>query len=212
VIALLATLLATLPSAPSAEAAVAAALAGPGARAEVLGLSATTPRDCVPAAWSATRPVSASGAVALRFDGRDGAGARCEGFAWAEVRLRAAGLRLVREVRSGEPLAGAVAPAEVPLEAGRHPAPALPPGATAVRALRAGAVLEEGDLRVGPAPGDPVTVAVRAGELELTVQGRALACGRGRGSAASACAAALLPGGRRIEGRWDGARIAVEAP
>ncbi|MFT3915756.1 MAG: hypothetical protein QM704_17075 [Anaeromyxobacteraceae bacterium] len=200
-----AALCAALPAAPTAEAAVAAALAVPGARAEVRGVSGATPRGCVPAAWSAARAVGASGQVPLGFDGRDAVGARCTGVAWADVRVSAAGLRATRDLRAGEPLAGATVAAEVVLEAGRRPLPALPAGATAARPLRAGDVLDEADLRVGPGPGDPVTVAVRAGGVELTVTGKALACARGK-------ACALLPGGRRVEGRWDGARIALEAP
>ncbi len=204
-ITLLALLLASMPPAPTADAAVAAALAVAAARAEVLGVTGATPRGCVPAAWSAARAVGTSGPVPLAFDGRDAAGARCAGVAWAEVRVTAAGLRATRDVRAGEPLAGVTAPAEVALEAGRRPVPALPAGAAAARPLRAGDVLDEADLHVGPFPGEPVTVAVRAGGLELSITGKALACPRGK-------ACALLPGGRRVEGRWDGARIALEAP
>ena len=198
---------ALLASAGSPEDAVAAALALPGARAELAGVRGATPRGCAPVAWSAPKPIGASGQAPLRFEGRDAAGAACEGWAWADVRVRVRGLRLARDVRAGEPLETAATAAEVEAAPGRPVLAALPPGATAARALRAGAALGEADVRVGPAPGDPVTVAVRSGGLELSLSGRAAACARPRG-----CAAALLPGGRRVTGRWDGDRILVEAP
>jgi hypothetical protein len=50
-----------------------------------------------------------------------------------------------------------------------------------------------------------VEVVVRAGDLEITREARAVPCVRGR-------ACALLPGGRRVEGRLLDGRILVEVP
>jgi hypothetical protein len=149
--------------------------------------------------------VDASGQVALRFTGRDGHGAPCEGWAWADVKVTAPALRVARDLRAGEPLAGAVAPAVVELLPARRAVAALPDGAVAARPLRAGAALLLSDLRVGPRPGDAVVVLVRAGAVELERTGRAVPCPRDR-------ACALLPGGKRVEGRYLAGRIVVEAP
>ena len=217
-LALAASSLASLAlAAATVQRAVADALSVPGARVELLGLRDASPRACAPLAWSAPRAIVASGPVALRFEGgtgqegKAGAGARCQGWAWADVKVYATALRLTRDVRSGQDLAGLVEAAEVEVSQGRRTLSALPGGAAAARALRAGTLLSAPDVRVGPAPGDPVTVLVRSGALELSLPGRAMACRDSLGGAPGSCVAALLPGGRRVEGRWDGAHIAVEA-
>lgn len=197
--------LALLLAAATPEAAVAAALALPGARAEVADVRAAAGRGCAPERWEAMKPVIASGAVALRLAGRDASGARCEGFAWAKVRVLAPALVALRAVRRGEPLAGAVAPGEAEVVAGRAAVAALPPGALADRALRAGAPIDAGAIRAGPLPGQPVAVVIRAGAVTLEQTGRAVACPRDR-------ACAVLPSGRRVEGVLDGGRLLVEAP
>jgi hypothetical protein len=206
-LALLALLLAQPgPAAAPADVAgaIAAALAIPGARAEVGEIRASGPACAVERA-EALRPVSGTGEVPVRLAGRDPAGAPCERFAWARVRVLAPALRTTRVVRAGEPIAAAVVPAEAEVRAGRAPLAALPAGALAARALRAGDSVFEEDLAHGPPPGAAVEVLVRAGAVELTQVGHAVACARG-------LACALLPGGRRVEGRYDGTRIIVEAP
>jgi hypothetical protein len=95
--------------------------------------------------------------------------------------------------------------AEMEVLPGRTPLTALPPGAVASRAIAAGAAIEPGSLRVGPAPGEPVAVMLRVGDVSVEQTGRALSCARGR-------ACALLPSGRRVEGAFDGTRIQVELP
>lgn len=185
--------------------AVRAALAIPAAQAEVADVRPTSARGCAPLAWEALRPVDGSGRAALRFTGRAGSGDACEGFAWASVRVTARGLVATRAVASGEPLSGAVALAELEVRPGHAPLSSLPDAAIAAHAVRAGAPLAASDLRVGPRPGQPVAVVVRAGGLELERAGRAVPCSRG-------LACALLPGGRRVEGRLEGGRIVVEAP
>ncbi len=186
-----------------ALAAVQAALALPGARAEVLRVDGA-PAHCEVRRAEVPRPVAASGPVALRFSGSDASGRPCEAWAWAEVRLRAPALVTTRPVAIGEPLQGAVATAEREVRPGRTPLAVLPEGARADRALPAGAVLDEGTLRVGPRPGEPVTVVLRAGALAVEQRGTATSCRRGR-------ACALLPSGRRVEGTWHGGRIELEA-
>ncbi|HTN54122.1 MAG TPA: hypothetical protein VML50_17065 [Anaeromyxobacter sp.] len=201
----MAALLALLLALPTADAAVAAALARPGARAEVEEVRRSAGRGCQAERFEALRPVEASGQVPLRVEGRDAAGAPCQAWVYARVRVLAPALLLDRPLEAGEPLEGAVRLAEVEIRAGRAPLAALPPEACAARPLRAGHPLEPSDVREGPAPGAPVAVVVRAGEVELTAEGVVAPCERGR-------ACAVLPSGRRVQGRYAAGRILVEAP
>jgi len=195
------------PDAALACAAVRAALVVPGARAQVEAVHLASGRGCAPSAAEALRPVSASGEAPLRFTGKGDRGQGCQAFAWARVRVLAPGLVLTRAVRAGEPLEAAVRPAEVELKAGRSgPLPSVPEGARAARALSPGSPLLSADVLSGPLPGEPVTVLVRAGGgLELSQTGRAIPCGRDR-------ACALLPSGRRVEGRLEGGLLVLEVP
>jgi flagella basal body P-ring formation protein FlgA len=178
------------------------ALAVPGGRVEALDWRPALPSGCAATEAEAARPLAASGRVAVRLRGT-AAGGPCQGSGWAQVRVLAPALVAARALREGEPLA--TAPAEVELRAGRAPLAALPEGALAARAIPAGAPIDVGMLRVGPRPGEPVVVVLRAGALTVEQSGRALPCARGRGCA-------LLPSGRRVEGRLDGGRILVEMP
>lgn len=194
-----------LAAAPTAvEQAVAAATA-PGLRAEVLEYRPAVETGCAPERAEALREVAASGQVALRVEGRDAGGARCEGWGWARVRAVAPALRATRAVRAGEALAGAVSLGEAEVIAGRRALAELPEGAVAARPLSAGAPVESGALRTGPTPGAALTVVVRAGALAVAQPGRAVACGRER-------ACAVLPSGRRVEGRLQDGALWVEAP
>lgn len=203
----LAGALGALPAAGTPAQAVAAALAVHGARAEVGEVRATAGASCPADRVEVLRPVAGSGEVPVRFTGTDPAGRACQGFGWVRVRVTTPGLVASRLVKSGEPLEDAVAPGEVELRTGR-PAPleALPAGARAARTLAAGAPVLPDDVRTGPAPGEPITVLVRlSGGLEITQTGRTLPCARGH-------ACALLPGGRRVEGRLEGGHLLLEAP
>jgi hypothetical protein len=208
-LSLLATLpaRATPPAAATAAQAVDAALAVPGARAEVVEVRATAGASCPMARVEALRPVTGSGEVPLRFTGTGDDGRACQGFGWARVHVTAAGLVAARTVRAGEPLADAVAPGEIELRPGRPPPlGALPPGARAARTLAAGAPVLGDDVRAGPGPGEPITVVVRiGGGLEITQDGRAIPCTRGH-------ACAVLPGGRRVEGRFEDGHLLLESP
>jgi len=189
-----------------ALAALTAALSLPCARAELLALRPSLPAGCSAIAFDSPRPITSSGDVPLRARGEQASGAPCEGWAWARVRVLAAVAVAARALEAGDALdAGAWAVAEREVVAGRSPLAAIPPGATAARALRAGTAIEAVHLRLGPPPGDPVRVVVRAGGLTVVQPGRAAACARGR-------ACAVLPSGQRVEGSFDGGRLFVEAP
>jgi hypothetical protein len=197
----------TVPGAANPPAAVRAALsralAIPGSRLEVSNYSASLPPGCSVSEAEALRPVVASGQAPLRL--RGAGRVPCEGWGWARVRVFARGLVTSRSVREGEPVSSAMVAAEMEVLPGRTPLTALPPGAVASRAIAAGAAIEPGSLRVGPAPGEPVAVMLRVGDVSVEQTGRALSCARGR-------ACALLPSGRRVEGAFDGTRIQVELP
>jgi hypothetical protein len=188
-----------------ALAALTAALALPGARVELLGLDGAPPAGCAVESADVPRPVAASGRHAVRLAGATAAGARCDGWRWAEARVLAPALRTTRDLAAGERVDGAAEPVEREVRPGRAPLAALPAGATAARALRAGTILEDLHLRSGPLPGAAVAVLVRAGALAVEQPGRAVPCGRGR-------ACALLPSGKRVEGVLDGGRLVVELP
>jgi hypothetical protein len=199
------SLLLTAP-ADTAAAAVKAALVVQGARAEVLEIRLVPGHACSVERAEALRSISGSGEVPLRLAGSGEDGRPCEAYAWARVRVVASGLVLTRAVASGEPLQDVLSQGDVEVRVG-HPAPLyeLPSGGRAARPLSAGAPLLPSDVRVGPLPGEPITVVVRSGNLELSQTGRALPCARGR-------ACALLPGGRRVEGRPEDGQLVLEAP
>ncbi|HVO19369.1 MAG TPA: SAF domain-containing protein [Anaeromyxobacter sp.] len=186
--------------------AVVAALALPHARAELVEVQVTAGRGCPADRAEALRPVTGSGEVPLRLLGTSPDGHPCEAYGWARVRVVRAGLVATRAVAAGETLEGAVEPAEVEVRPGHAPfLGELPGGARAARALAAGAPLSSADVREGPAPGEPITVVVLGEGLELSREGRALPCTPGRGCA-------LLPGGRRVEGRLEAGRLVLETP
>jgi flagella basal body P-ring formation protein FlgA len=199
-----------LAAAPTPDRAIAAALSAPGSRAEVLAVRAAA-AGCSAESFEATGAVEASGDVPLRIHGRDREGGACEGAAWAAVRVFAPALVVARALREGEPLKGAVELEEREVRLGRPAVVALPEGAAAARTLRARDALAPADVRVGPRPGEPVAVLVRAGTLELERSARAVPCAR-EAAVREGRACALVPGGRRIEGRFQAGRILVEAP
>jgi hypothetical protein len=185
--------------------AVAGALAVPGARVELDGVRASSGAACTAETWATLKAVEASGSTALRFAGRAADGTPCQGFAWGRVRVLAPAAVTTRALQEGEPLDGALATEDREVLPGRRTLVAAPPGAAAARRLPAGAVLDETAVRAGPAPGAAVTVVLRAGPLSVEQAGRAVPCPRGR-------ACAILPSGRRVEGRPVDGRILVEAP
>jgi hypothetical protein len=202
---LLAATLPLLLAASSPLAALAGALAVPGARVELDGVRTTIGAGCAAEAWESMKPVEASGSAALRFSGRSASGAECQGYAWGKVRVLAPTVVTARELRQGDRLDGALATEEREVLPGRRTLDAAPAGATAARRLAAGAVLDEASIRQGPAPGGPVVVVIRAGALSVEQSGRAVPCVRGR-------VCAVLPSGRRVEGRLEDGRLLVEVP
>ncbi len=185
---------------PKVADAVAAAVVLPSARAEVVEVSAPASPSCAGARPEAPTPVTASGRVAIHF-----LGPGCDAWSWATVRLFAPALVLTRAVRAGEPLAPFTRLREVEVLPGHRPLAALPEAASASVAAAAGATLEVGQLRVGPAPGEPLTVLVRLGSVMVEQPGRALACVHGR-------ACAVLPSGKRVEGPVVAGKLLVELP
>jgi hypothetical protein len=169
-----------------------------GAHVEVLGYRGGA---CEPVTAELRTPFAASGTATVRI-----AGAGCAGWAFVEARVTAEALVLTRDVRAGEALEGAVEPAMREVRAGHTLLATLTPGAIASHHLRRGEAVESGSLRdEGPAPGQPVRVVLRIGAIALEQPGRALPCVRGR-------ACALLPSGKRVEGRLEGGVLLVEAP
>lgn len=185
--------------------AVAAALAVPGARAEVQNVRITAGTACRPTRAEVLRPVVGSGEVPLRLTGTAADGRGCEAFGWASVRVTAAALILSRAAAAGESLQELVVTGQTEVRAGRAPLAELPAGARAARPLAAGQAVLASDVRTGPEPGESITVLVRTGGLEISQSARALPCPRGR-------TCALLPGGRRVEGRLEGGQLVLEVP
>jgi len=198
----LALLLAAAPGlAPGpVEAALRRALAVPGARVVAESWRPALPEGCALAEADAPRAISASGPVAVRLRGRAGARS-CEAWGWASVRVFGRAALAAHALRPGDPVEAVAGEAE--LRAGHSPLAAVPEGAVAVRAIPAGAPVEEAMIRRGPSPGAPVAVVLRSGLLAVETSGKALPCRGGR-------ACALLPSGRRVEGRLEGGRILVE--
>lgn len=189
---------------PAVRTAVERALVAPAARVEVAGFRASLPPGCRPGAAEALRPVTSSGEAPVRVRGAVD-GVPCHGYGFAEVRVFARVVVATRTVQAGDLLGPATVPAEAELLPGRAPLAVLPAGARAARPVRAGAAVEASDLRSGPLPGEPLAVILRVGDVTVRQDGRALPCARGR-------TCALLPGGRRVEGRLDGDRLLVEPP
>ena len=205
-------LAATLATPPAAgpipapvQAAAEAALALRGALAEVAELTGALPAGCALVRAELRQAVTASARLPIHLVGEAAPGSRCDAWGWVRVRVKAPSLVTTRAVMEGTPLDGAVTLSEREVSPGRPPVAELPEGATAARSLPAGAALDEPDYRIGPRPGEPVAVALRAGDLTVEQQGQAMACRRGR-------ACALLPSGRRVEGSWHDGRILLEAP
>ena len=194
-----------LAAAPTPQGAVVAALAVEGAEVEVAEVRVSQGAGCTADAWEALRPVDSSGPAGLRFEGRDARGAACQGFAWARVKVLAPAAVTTRALREGEPLEDAVALAPREVLPGHHALGGVPAGAVAGRALPAGTALEPSSIRVGPRLGGPVTVVLQLGSLSVEQPGRAVPCVRDR-------ACALLPSGRRVEGRLVAGRLLVETP
>ncbi|MBI5542726.1 MAG: hypothetical protein HY901_02480 [Deltaproteobacteria bacterium] len=184
-----------------------AALADPSAKLTVEDVRGSVwPSGCRAVSAQAERPIAASGRYAVRLAGANAEGAPCQGWAWASVKVLASVRVAARELRPGEPLAGATLLAERELVAGRSPVLEIPEGSVATRLLRAGQIIEQHHLRAaGTSPGEPVVVLARSGTVSIVQPGRMVPCVRGR-------ACAVLPSGRRVVGQLEGGRLVVEAP
>ena len=171
--------------------------APPGAHVEVTAYRATRP--CEPQQAEVRGRVDGSGTIALRV-----AGSGCSGWAFADSHVTVKVMVADKPLQAGEPISASVALRE--LRRGHETLIEVPEGAVAARAIARGEVIEPASIREpGLEPGQPVRVIVREGGLQLEQAGRALPCPRGR-------ACALLPSGKRVEGRYDGGVLLVEAP
>lgn len=186
------------------EEALSRSLVPPATRVALIDYRPTLATGCVLVRAELARPVAGSGRIPVRLAGRDADGAPCLGWAWTEVRVFGPRLVTTRALREGERLAGAVRQEEREIVPGRPAVTALEAEATAAHPLAAGVEVEPGHLRVGPRPGDAVTVVVRLGSLAVEQPGRSVPCSRGR-------ACAVLPSGRRVAGTFHDGRLQVEA-
>jgi flagella basal body P-ring formation protein FlgA len=188
-----------------APAAVTAALDGAlgvsGARLELVSWRATeasAAKACTPETATLGRPITASGRYAVKL-----AGAGCEGWGWATVRVLAPGFVTTRVVRAGESLEGSVREVEQEIRGIRVPA-IVREGAKAARTINAGQMIEAAHVEDGrPGTGTTVKVAIRSGSLQVTQFGRAVACGAGK-------TCAVLPSGKHVEGVIENDTLVVE--
>lgn len=176
-----------------------------GARVEVMswrttGSPASASGGCTPKTASVNRPIAASGRYAVKL-----AGAGCEGWGWATVRVFSAGFVTTKVVRAGDSLSGAVREVEQEVRGARVPA-VVTEGAKAARPLHAGQMVEAVHLDDGrPSSGAAIKVAIRSGALSVTQFGRAVPCGAGR-------TCAVLPSGKHVEGTMNKDTLVVEIP
>ncbi|MGA8890022.1 MAG: hypothetical protein WB493_00540 [Anaeromyxobacteraceae bacterium] len=176
----------------------------PGARVEASDFRPELAKDCTVTGAELSGPLTTSGRIPVRLLGSLPDGGRCSGWGWVMARLLAPALVASRALPAGTPLAGAVTRQEREMRTGQSPVFPLPADAVAARAIAAGQVLEERDLRVGPVLGQDVTVSLRLGAIRVEQVGRAVPCARGR-------ACAQMPSGKRVEGTWQDGRIHVES-
>jgi hypothetical protein len=203
--ALLALALASAPALDHlARTAVEAAVSAPDARAELVGIEGA-PARCLVSSAEVPQPIRASGRASLRLRGRDAAGQACDAWAWARVRVSGPSLVTSRAISEGEPLLDGVKTEQRELEPGRDALAELPEGARAAKALASGTPLNQALIRVGPLPGEAVSVSLQLGALRVDEVARATPCRAGR-------ACAILPSGRRVEGIWHDGRIVIESP
>ncbi len=114
------------------------------------------------------------------------------------MRVTAPALVTTRELADGASLEGAVRLEEREVTPGRAWLAHLPEGATAARALPVNTALDEALLRLGPRPGEPVAIVMRAGRRAWS--GKAAPSPAAAGGPAPCCppgSASRAPGTRR---------------
>jgi flagella basal body P-ring formation protein FlgA len=179
---------------------------------DALSRSLAFPGRVVPVEWalrggckvhraSVSRPIEASGRVAVKV-----AGEHCAGWGWVRLQVWAETAVTIRTVRAGEEIASAVTVIEQEIQAGRTPF-SPPPGSVATHALSSGVRVAPEDVSNSViVAGDPIKILVVSGAVAVETQGRRISCARGH-------ACAVLPSGRHVEGRIDdGRRLVVEVP
>jgi hypothetical protein len=180
------------------------------APAGVTRVEVTSHRDRIPAgcAIAAAKPlgqVLGSGAATLKLEGTSH-GRSCAGWSWVQARFFSQALVTTRRVATGDALAGAFAPRERELLAGRSFVLQAPADAVAAYSMQPETVLEPQNIR-NPAQIADRTIAVELhyGDLLVEAQGRTVPC-------AVDAACALLPSGKRVSGTWTNGRLEVSLP
>jgi hypothetical protein len=177
-------------------------LAVPGGRLEWGGYKG--PLRCEVERARSERPITGSGLVPLRVEGRTQDGGSCTGGAMVAVRVRAQVWVTARAIAAGEPVGPLAARQEREIRAGQTVLSELPEGATAARQLQAGTLLEPSLLAdPGWTQGGPVRVVLRGRGITLVEQGRIAPCVAGR-------VCAVLRSGRKVEGRREGSELILE--
>lgn len=181
------------------------ALTVPGAHLQILQYKPSLPATCTPQK-ALVPPVGESGHIALRLFGTLANGQPCHGWAWVRLQVFVKAWVTRQSVDVGAPLADMVVSAEKEVVPGRTFLQMLPEGSVAAMPLGPKVALEASHVREKtPEFGNTVTLRMRLGALTVEQEGRWVACAR-------KMACALLPNGKRIEGRWNGQEIVVEPP
>jgi hypothetical protein len=174
-------------------------------RVEVMSHRDRIPAGCAVAAAKPLGQILGSGAVTLKLEGSAGKRS-CAGWSWVQARFFSNALVTTRRVATGDALAGAFAPRERELLAGRTYVLEAPADAVAAYSMPPETVLEPQNIRT-PAQiaGRTVAVELHYGDLLVEAQGRTVPC-------ALNAACALLPSGKRVIGAWTNGRLEVSLP
>jgi hypothetical protein len=186
----------------SLDEAIRGSLASPAVGLEIVEVrSPVWPRGCVAASAKVERPIASSGRYPVKLEG-----AGCHGWIWVSVKVVANVRVATRALKPGDPLAEGTTLGPREITQGHTPLVDLADGLIAAAPIAAGQLIEPHQVRQsGTAPGESVQVEVHSGSVSILQSGRAVPCVRGR-------ACAVLPSGRRLEGRIQNGRLVVEIP
>ncbi len=175
-----------------------------GSRLELIDFDFKMKPQCSLVSVRSSRPIVASGRYAIKAMGRSASGTRCEGWAWARIRVLAKVMIATQRIEPGEPIStNSIRTEEREKKTGQKLVQKIPSEAKASTLLLPGTVLEKHHLRIGPAIGESVEVEVRTGQVSVVQTGRVVPCLPGR-------LCAQLESGKRLEGRYLNGRLVVE--
>jgi flagella basal body P-ring formation protein FlgA len=175
-----------------------------GSRLEVIDFNFKMKPQCSLVSVQSSQPIVATGRYAIKVMGRSGSGTRCEGWAWANIRVLAKVIIATQRIEPGELISpNSVRTEEREKKTGQKLVQDIPSNAKASTLLLSGTVLENHHLRIGPAIGESVEVEVRTGQVSVVQTGRVVPCPAGR-------LCAQLESGKRLEGRYQNGRLVVE--